>query len=219
MGSDIPKQFLVVDNKPIIVHTVEIFNDNPNISGIIVVCKKEYIDNCKAVLYDNHLSKVMDVIPGGETGQLSIYAGVKYLWEEENSKPEDIVLVHDGVRPCIDDALIDNSIESVKKYGNSIAVANAVETIIRVDDDNTILQENRDKITIYFFLTNGKQIYIDINKNTKFYEVINQLKEKYEWLYSVKIKRFIYNNKEIDFGKTCEENGIKDSALISIIDE
>ena len=98
---------------------------------------------------------------------------------------------------------------------NNININNNIENL----DDKTIPPENRDEITIYFDFKNEKQIYIDINKNTKFYEVVNQLKEKYEWLYSVKIKSFVYNNKELEFGKTCEENGIKDSALISIIIE
>lgn len=138
MGSDIPKQFLKVDGKPIIIHTIGVFDADPHITGIIVVCKEEFIHQCRRYIDENGIKKVMDVIPGGQTGQLSIHEGVKYLWDNTDKSRDSIVLVHDGVRPCIDRELIASSIRQVKESGNSIAVANAIETIIRINDDGTI---------------------------------------------------------------------------------
>lgn len=140
MGSDIPKQFLEVDNKPILVHTVEKFSNNDLIDGIVVVCKKEYLDFCNLKINSFGLKKIIDVIPGGETGQDSIYQGLDYLAQNVSNCDDDIVLIHDGVRPVIDNELIDNSIACVMKNGNSIAVSKAIETVIKVDENGCIAE-------------------------------------------------------------------------------
>ena len=87
------------------------------------------------------------------------------------------------------------------------------------NQNDNILSKNEGEITIYFDFKNGKQIYIDVNVKTIFREVINQLKEKYEWLNNINIKYFLYNGRTVDINKTCEENNIAESAKISIIDE
>ena len=87
------------------------------------------------------------------------------------------------------------------------------------NQNDNILSKNEGEITIYFDFKNGKQIYIDVNVKTIFREVINQLKEKYEWLNNINIKCFLYNGRTVDINKTCEENNIAESAKISIIDE
>lgn len=145
MGSAIPKQFLKVDNKPVIIHTIEHFDKHPYIDGIIVVCNEAWIDYCREQIKRYHIKKVYEVIPGGETGQLSIFNGLTYL-ENKISKglEDDIVLIHDGVRPMITQGLITDSINTCKEKGNSIAVSKAIETIIRVDK-NGRLKETVDR--------------------------------------------------------------------------
>ncbi len=141
MGSKTPKQFLEVKEKPIIIHTIEKFNKHSLINGIIVVCKEEYIDYCKSLVSKFNVEKVIDVIRGGDTGQLSIYNGINFLYRKVSKNPDDdIVLVHDGVRPIISENLISRSIECTKKNGNSIAVSKAVETIIKVDLCGNIME-------------------------------------------------------------------------------
>ena len=140
MGSSIPKQFLMVNNKPIIVHTIEKFNNHSEIDGIVVVCKEEYIGQCKQYIIDYALNKVISIIPGGNNGQQSIYNGVKYLSENISKDNSDIVLIHDGVRPVINDELISKSISTTQKNGNSIAVSRAIETVIKVDDNGQIVE-------------------------------------------------------------------------------
>ncbi len=122
-----PKQFLELHGKPIIIYTLEHFDQHELIDGIIVVCVEDWIDYCQKIIKKFHIEKVKAVIPGGETGMLSRYEGIKKAAE---LYPEDtICLMHDGVRPMIDHDIICRNIETVEKYGSAITVAPAIETI------------------------------------------------------------------------------------------
>ena len=112
-SSDKPKQFLEIYSKPIIIHTLEHFEYHPMIDGIVVVCKEDWIPYLNELLYRFRIEKVRKVVPGGETGQLSIYAGLKAA-KEVAGEDNTIVLIHDGVRPLINEKLIADNIESVK---------------------------------------------------------------------------------------------------------
>lgn len=124
----LPKQFLKLHNKPIIIHTLDKFQVCNSINGIIVVMVEEYIEYFKQLLKEfSYINKVTDVVPGGTTGQLSIYNGLKAA---QKIYGEDcIVLIHDGVRPVIDSKLIEDNIEMVRLKGNAISAAKVVETI------------------------------------------------------------------------------------------
>lgn len=135
---DKPKQFLEMYNKPIIIHTLEHFENHPMIDAIAVVCVSEWIPYLYDLLYKFRIEKVKKVVPGGTTGQLSIYNGLtlaKTIAGDEKS----IVLIHDGVRPLINEQLITDNIEAVKCYGNSITSGIVKETIVEIDDHNDIL--------------------------------------------------------------------------------
>ena len=141
MGNETPKQFLKVGGKPIIIHVLEKYSNHPEIDGIIVVCKENLIPECRDYIDTFHVSKVLDVIPGGETGQISIQKGIFFLAEQISTDiKNDIVLIHDGVRPLIDADLISRSIRCTMENGNSIAVSYAIETVITVDDSGQIAQ-------------------------------------------------------------------------------
>ena len=132
--SEKPKQFLLVHGKPIIVHTVEIFETHPDIDGIVIACLEEYIGHMNDLVYRYRLDKVKAIVPGGRTGQLSIYNGVKKaaeLYEDEAT----VALIHDGVRPFIDHDLISRNIECVKKNGSCITCAPASETFVILNED------------------------------------------------------------------------------------
>lgn len=138
-SKDIPKQFLELHQKPIIIYTLEWFENHPDIDAVVVACKEEWIDYLNNLLYKYRMDKVKKVVPGGETGQMSIYNGLvaaKELAGEENA----IVLVHDGVRPLIDFKTISDNIDCVKQHGSAITTAIVKETILVVDDDETIVQ-------------------------------------------------------------------------------
>ena len=131
-----PKQFLELHGKPIIIYTLEHFAQHELIDGIIVVCVEGWIDYCQNLIDKFHISKVKAVIPGGETGMLSRFEGVKKAAE---LYPDDTVcLMHDGVRPLIDHDIISRNIESVERYGSAVTVAPAIETIAVKGADNKV---------------------------------------------------------------------------------
>lgn len=136
-SKDIPKQFLKLHDKPIIIHTLELFENNSHIDAIVVACVKNYIGYLNNLVIKYNLKKVQSIVPGGKTGQESIYHGLKAA-EKIGNRKEDIVLIHDGVRPLINNKTIDNNIKSVKKYGSAITSVKAKETIIVVDDNENI---------------------------------------------------------------------------------
>lgn len=138
MGSkDKPKQFLTIFNKPIIIYTLEHFEHNKDIDALVVACVKEWIPHLKTLLKTFGISKVKSVVEGGETGQLSIYNGLLAAKSITKDK-QNIVLIHDGVRPLINSELISANIECVKKYGSCITSLPAKETFTLVGQDGKI---------------------------------------------------------------------------------
>lgn len=131
-----PKQFLDVHGKPVIIYTLEIFQEHKYIDGIILICIESWIEYAKKLINKYNLTKVLDVIPGGKSGQESIFLGLKTAYEKYDK--ESIVLIHDGVRPLINDEVITNCLDCVKQNGNAITIAPAIETIFRKNEDGTV---------------------------------------------------------------------------------
>ena len=131
-----PKQFLEMYNKPIIIHPLEHFQNHPMIDAIVVVCIESWISYLNELLYKFRIEKVKKVVPGGETGQLSIYHGLKAAKEVANEE-KAVVLIHDGVRPLITEKLITNNIEAVRRYGSAITTAKVKETILVVNEQDS----------------------------------------------------------------------------------
>ena len=148
-AKDRPKQFLCVHGKPIIVHTVEIFNRHPEIDGIIVVCIKDWIPYMEELKYTYRLEKIVSIVPGGETGQMSIYNGLKEA-AKIYGREAHTVLIHDGVRPLIDEDLITANLRCVEKNGTSISSGPAKETVVLVNDQTQQVEEvvNRNRSRI-----------------------------------------------------------------------
>lgn len=131
-----PKQFLELHGKPIIIYTLEKFENHSMIDGIVVVCLKSWILFLESLLKKFNIKKVVSIIPGGVTGQDSIYNG---LCEVERLYDSDsIVLIHDGVRPLIDEDTITENITCTQLNGNAITVAPAVETITIRENKNEV---------------------------------------------------------------------------------
>lgn len=136
-SKDKPKQFLEIYKKPIIIHTLEYFENHSMIDAIAVVCVELWIPYLNELLYKFRIDKVKKVVPGGDTGQLSIYNGLNAAKEIAGDE-KSIVLIHDGVRPLITEKLISENIEAVKRYGNSITSGIVKETIVEIDDNSDI---------------------------------------------------------------------------------
>lgn len=134
-----PKQFLNLYGKPIIIHTLEHFEYCEEIDSIVVVCRENWIGYLEEQLKHNFFEKVRLVVSGGETGQQSIYNGLKAIHDSCANPKDTIVLIHDGVRPLINEKLISDNIATVKRYGSAITVTKAVETVINTNDENEII--------------------------------------------------------------------------------
>ena len=128
MGSSVPKQFLEINNTPIIVHTLSIFNLNNNIDGIVVVSAKNYIETVAKLVSNYKLDKVFKIAGGGDSALESQFIGIDVIVKTK-CLDGDIVLIHDGVRPFVDDELINQCIDEVKKKGTAITVSPAAETV------------------------------------------------------------------------------------------
>lgn len=133
-----PKQFLDLHGKPIIIHTIEYFEDHDEIDNIAVVCIAEWVNALKENLKLFNITKVKWIVEGGQTGQESIFNGLKAIYNDCDNPEDDIVLIHDGVRPLISEQLITENIESVRKYGSAITVSQAKETIVSIDGNEKI---------------------------------------------------------------------------------
>ena len=131
-----PKQFLELHGKPIIVYTLEAFNGHRKIDGIVVVMLEEYIGYMNSLVKKYALDKVVRVVPGGRSGQESIYNGL--CAARELYGDEDIVLIHDGVRPLIDEETITANIRSVTERGTAVTVTAAIETITMKDETGAV---------------------------------------------------------------------------------
>lgn len=132
-----PKQFLSVEGKPILVHTLEHFERHPDVDAIYLSCLSSHIDEAWMLVRDFGIDKVRQIVPGGASAQESIAHGLRSAVEDgvdENA----VVLVHDGVRPLIDSQLIRRNIQTARQHGNAITAIPCFETIAQSVDAVTI---------------------------------------------------------------------------------
>lgn len=132
MHQDIPKQFITVNERPVIVYTLEAFDRHPEIDAIAVVCIKGWEQVLWAYAKQFNITKLQYVIPGGKNGQESIRNGVTEL--EKHFDPEDIVLIHDAIRPMVSAEIISDSIRVAREYGNSTTVIPCAEAMLQTED-------------------------------------------------------------------------------------
>ena len=138
MGLDIPKQFVNIKGKPVIIYTLEAFEKIPQIDAIEVVCIRGWEDTLRDYLDKYNIKKVKWIVPGGETGQESIRNGVFNLKDELSA--DDNVIIHDGVRPMLDEEIILDVIAKCILYGNGISSMPYNEQIFIIDDDISTLK-------------------------------------------------------------------------------
>ena len=134
MGQDIPKQFINVYDKPVIIYTLEGFQRHPQIDAIEVVCIDGWHDVLWAYAHQFNVTKLKWVVSGGNTGQESIRNGVFNL--EGKVSGNDIVIIHDGIRPLVDESVLTDVIMKAHKYGNAVTSLPYNEQIFVVDTDD-----------------------------------------------------------------------------------
>ncbi|MBR6222801.1 MAG: 2-C-methyl-D-erythritol 4-phosphate cytidylyltransferase [Lachnospiraceae bacterium] len=174
MGAGIPKQFLEINGKPVIIHTLQLFQYHKEIDKIYVAINADYEDYMKELVEEFRITKVQAVFPGGETAQDSIYEALKRA-EAEN--PEDsIVLIHDGVRPFISREVISDNIRGVKENGNAITCTSCYETILISEDGKEVKDVPYRKNT---FSAQAPQSFY-LKDIIAAHDVVRQRPEKYE---------------------------------------
>lgn len=135
MNQDIPKQFLNIHDKPVIVYTMLAFQKHPEIDAILVVCIDGWQEILKAYANQFNITKLKWVVAGGENGQESIHNGLMEL--EKNCDGSDLVLVHDGIRPNLSQEIISNCIAECRLHGSAITVVPCAEAmLLRKEDPN-----------------------------------------------------------------------------------
>lgn len=135
MGQDIPKQFINVYDKPVLLYTLESFERHPQIDVIEVVCIDGWHDVLRAYARQFNISKLKWIVSGGSSGQESIRNGVYNL--EGKVKPDDIIVIHDGIRPLVDASVLTDVLIKAQKYGNAVTSMPYNEQIFIINPDDS----------------------------------------------------------------------------------
>mgnify|MGYP001029195172 FL=1 len=135
MHQDIPKQFLTVNEKPVIIYTLEVFQRHPAIDEVVVVCIEGWEQVLWAYVKQFNLTKVSAIVKGGNCGQNSIYRGLVEIGREH--KPDDIVLVHDAIRPMVSEEIISDCISKTVEYGSAIACIPCAEVMLVTENQKS----------------------------------------------------------------------------------
>ncbi len=133
MGMDVPKQFITIYGKPILIYTMECFERHPMIDAIELVCLDGWQDMARAYADKFGISKLRWIVTGGNSGQESIRNGVFAL--EDKCKADDTVIIHDGIRPLVDESVLSDVIVKCQKYGNAVSSLPYNEQIFIIDDE------------------------------------------------------------------------------------
>lgn len=145
MGQDIPKQFINVYDKPVIVYTMEAFQSHPEVDGIEVVCLKGWHEIVYAYARQFGITKLENVVDGGDFGQDSIRNGLQDIFKRHSG--DDIVMIHDATRPMLSQEIITDNIRVCKRYGNAITVVPCTAAMLKTYDTvSSIEQVPRDNL-------------------------------------------------------------------------
>lgn len=158
--SGMPKQFLMVYGKPIIIYTIEKFDSCPDIDEIVVACNLQYIEYFHDLVRKYPLSKKISIISGGKDRQRSVQNGVDYIYNN-GGKDDDIVVIHDGVRPLIERDVISENVRVAKKKGCAMTVKPVVESVVICDGNESIF-ENFKKRDDTYSLTSPQSFQLSV---------------------------------------------------------
>lgn len=136
MGSEIPKQFLELNGKPVLAHALGLFQAHSRIDKIVLVVAPRYFDDCRALAAKYGIAKLCKLAACGDSAQGSIYNGLRAA--AEDFPPETTVLLHDGVRPYLEPQVIDANIDGVEQFGNAVTYTPCYETIVLSQDGEQI---------------------------------------------------------------------------------
>ncbi|OUO94592.1 IspD/TarI family cytidylyltransferase [Cloacibacillus sp. An23] len=147
-NSGMPKQFLEVFGKPIIIYTLEKFDSCSSIDRIVVACNASWIDHMEKLLRKYALSKVVQVVSGGRNRQESIENALNYIVNNSKSN-DDIVVIHDGVRPLVESSIISENVRVAQKYGSAMTVRPVIESVVITDDQTASFDDFKKRDDTY----------------------------------------------------------------------
>lgn len=147
-SAGLPKQFLKLFGKPIIIYTLEKFESCPEIDAVVIVCRDGYIDYMNQLLTDYRIKKCSKVIVGGNDRQSSLKKGLEAV-SSVSSQPDDIVVIHDGVRPMVSLSTIQENIRVAKEYGCAITVRPVTESVVITDLDTAAIKDFKKRKDTY----------------------------------------------------------------------
>lgn len=197
LGGTTPKQFLYVNDKPVIIHTLENFERNLNIDGIIIVCLKDWIPHLREILLEYKISKIIGIVEGGETGHDSTRNGIFALHSILSS--EDFIVIHDAARPILPQAAINDMLKVAHEKGNASLAIPCYETVIYTDDGLSG-QKQLDRSSIMRIQTPQTYKYDDI---LNLYEKAEN-DNKHDFIYADLV--LIYYGKTVYFSKGFTNN-------------
>ena len=135
MHANVPKQFIRINDKPIIIYTLEAFERHENIQAILVVCIEDWIEELWRLAKEYKIKKLKWIVPGGDNGQSSARNGVFFLKDHLDS--HDMLIVHDAIRPIIPKIIVDDLIVTAKKHGNACASLPMHETLVITENQSS----------------------------------------------------------------------------------
>lgn len=139
-SSGMPKQFLQVFGKPIIIYTLEKFERCEDVDEIIIACNAAWIDYLTDLVKKYNLKKITDIISGGKDRQDSVLNGVKCI-KDHGAKDDDVILIHDGVRPLVQESILSENIRVAKKYGSAMTVRPVIESVVITGEDEAKFED------------------------------------------------------------------------------
>lgn len=177
MGSkDKPKQYLILGDKPVIIHTIEKFFLYSEFKKIIVLCPKEWVQYTDKIIRDNLSEEEYDsivILSGGSTRNETIMNGIDYIESEYGVDEDTIIVTHDAARPFINERIIKENVECTKKYGAATTAVGATDTILVADNELSV-NEIPDRKYMYqcqtpqtFFAKQLKDMYGSLSEEEK----------------------------------------------------
>lgn len=185
-----PKQFLEVFGKPIIIYTLQKFEYCDDVDEIIVACHSSWIEYMEDLISRYSLKKIKAVISGGKDRQDSILNGIKYI-ESIGGNDDDLIIIHDGVRPLIQENVISENVRVAGKYGNAMTVRPVIESVIITDNDEASFNDFQKRDNTYS-LTSPQTFKLNILKTA--YDEVKDKKAPIPLLDSALVFTFLGNN-------------------------
>ena len=197
MGADIPKQFMKVKDKPIIAYSIENFQRNEQIDGIVVVCVAEWKEYLKNIIEEYNLTKVKWITEGGSTGHDSIRNGVFFL--KDIIQPDDFIIVHDAVRPILPQAALNEVIHVAHDNGNASSSIACHPPIVYTEDFKSGIKDvDREHV----MLTASPQVY-RYDLALRYYEMAEK-ENKHDFTFTSSL--LIYYGERVYFAKGTTSN-------------